>query len=396
MSLQRIMPSAMGLSLALLLLIENNAYAQEWDYAYYANTTPNSTRLPATDRWIVTQKSAHLDISGGLLTLATSQHQHEYQRTVTMDSRFASPDLTVEFRAQTFSTNVHGMVVGNVFPLGAGQSSFGVWVLPDALMIESPTVPDLIRISINPGMHIFRFTRSVSSGAVHVYIDRMEVWSGGLGAPFLGGTNLNNVNLFIGDSTVTALDYLAYTVGELSPSLIDSPQPYRMPFAGQYPITQGPNCPGGDHTGPTAEALDYGLPVGTQVFAAAPGVVQVAQLGKGKNAPAGLYIEIAHDDGSFTVYAHLHTVSVTVGTVVPAGYPIALSGGDPSDPNAGSSTGHHLHFKAADGAGTPVSIREIPVTTWISGTADDPCQFVLLDPSDPTSRIFGSATGSVP
>jgi len=115
----------------------------------------------------------------------------------------------------------------------------------------------------------------------------------------------------------------------------------RLPFAGMYPTTQpyGPTSlriePSYDgyphfHTG-----LDYGLPRGTPVGAAAAGRVLAAGWD-----PSGFgnRVLIDHGHGLQTLYGHLERVLVKPGQVVAAGQEIGLSG------NTGNSTGPHLHF----------------------------------------------------
>ena len=81
---------------------------------------------------------------------------------------------------------------------------------------------------------------------------------------------------------------------------------------------------------------DFACPVGTQVWAAADGVI--SQLGPNKGA--GNMITIRHDNGLVSIYMHLSkfTAGLKVGSRVAAKTVIALSG------NTGLSTGPHLHF----------------------------------------------------
>lgn len=63
----------------------------------------------------------------------------------------------------------------------------------------------------------------------------------------------------------------------------------------------------------------------------------------------GNCIEVKHEiEGEifYSFYAHLSQILVVQGQNVTQGNIIAKEGGDPkTDPNAGSSTGHHLHFE---------------------------------------------------
>ncbi len=84
------------------------------------------------------------------------------------------------------------------------------------------------------------------------------------------------------------------------------------------------------HTG-----IDFGVPVGTEVHAAAAGKVTFA----GRQGGYGLLVVIDHGNGLSTYYAHLSEILVEVGQFVEQGQVIALSG------NTGLSTGPHLHFE---------------------------------------------------
>ena len=84
-------------------------------------------------------------------------------------------------------------------------------------------------------------------------------------------------------------------------------------------------------------ALDYGVPVGTEVYAAAEGVVLAAGL---SNGGLGNYVCIQHSGGMRTLYGHGNgTFYVKPGDVVKKGQLIMLSG------NTGNSSGPHLHFE---------------------------------------------------
>ena len=84
-------------------------------------------------------------------------------------------------------------------------------------------------------------------------------------------------------------------------------------------------------------AIDYGVPVGTTVYAAADGVVLSATH---LTTSYGNYIVIQHANGLRTWYAHGNGVFyVSAGDTVSKGQPIMQSG------NSGNSTGPHLHFE---------------------------------------------------
>lgn len=85
-------------------------------------------------------------------------------------------------------------------------------------------------------------------------------------------------------------------------------------------------------------AIDYGIPVGTPVYAAAAGVVMTTA---NLNGSYGTYVVIRHANGLQSYYAHGKKGSITVkpGDTVKKGQKIMLSG------NTGNSSGPHLHFE---------------------------------------------------
>ena len=84
-------------------------------------------------------------------------------------------------------------------------------------------------------------------------------------------------------------------------------------------------------------ALDYGVPVGTTVYAAGDGVVLAAGW---RSGGLGNAVVIQHANGLRTYYGHGNGVFyVSEGASVSKGQPIMLSG------NTGNSSGPHLHFE---------------------------------------------------
>lgn len=84
-------------------------------------------------------------------------------------------------------------------------------------------------------------------------------------------------------------------------------------------------------------ALDYGVPVGTEVYAAAEGVVLSATW---RSGGLGNCVILQHANGMRTYYGHGNgTFYVRPGDVVAKGQLIMLSG------NTGNSSGPHLHFE---------------------------------------------------
>jgi murein DD-endopeptidase MepM/ murein hydrolase activator NlpD len=158
------------------------------------------------------------------------------------------------------------------------------------------------------------------------------------------------------------------------PALLPAPDvdAYRLPWTcGQtYPVNQGNHgdiCGVvGDHLGVQEFAWDFGLPRHTPVRATRTGVVTLAamfsppgsicfdgcpyQLGSVEQVACCavcLYsanrVNVLHDDGAISTYAHFDQITVHEGEVVAAGDILGYSG------TSGCSTGPHLHFQVMAG-----------------------------------------------
>lgn len=92
--------------------------------------------------------------------------------------------------------------------------------------------------------------------------------------------------------------------------------------------------------------VDYGVPVGTPVYAPAAGTVVPCT----NDGSFGIAVCLRHDDGWFTIYAHLSRAAVSLGQRVEAGQLIGWSG------NTGLSTGPHLHWQLCSTSTFPVDI----------------------------------------
>ena len=85
------------------------------------------------------------------------------------------------------------------------------------------------------------------------------------------------------------------------------------------------------------KGVDYAAPVGTPVFAAGNGIVDV----RFRSPSYGNYVRILHSDGFSTAYAHLKSFAsgLSEGERVERGQVIGYGG------STGRSTGPHLHFE---------------------------------------------------
>ena len=164
---------------------------------------------------------------------------------------------------------------------------------------------------------------------------------GGSGGPFVpmaspGFDELNGALQALADSAGEQSDVLTLTESRLLESrlktlMIPSSRPLDVAVGSGFGFRADPfTGRGALHTG-----LDFPAPVGTEIHAAAGGVVRTAEM----HPEYGLMLEIDHGNGLMTRYGHTSKILVKVGDLVKRGQVVADVG------TTGRSTGPHLHFE---------------------------------------------------
>lgn len=161
-------------------------------------------------------------------------------------------------------------------------------------------------------------------------------------------------------SVVTA----AYATTMISPAKAQAERSYTPPPAAAAPPAPPPepepefvfgepvpghavNSPFGlrrmpwENHGRLHEGVDIAAPSGTKVLAVEDGVITRA----GNSASYGRFVEVRHENGLTSFYAHLGRIErgARAGVAVAAGAPIGRIG------SSGTSTGPHLHFEIRRG-----------------------------------------------
>lgn len=147
----------------------------------------------------------------------------------------------------------------------------------------------------------------------------------------------------------TVMQNAKATLLQLNPGKISLPGDVAAPSGGGFhaPVNARITSGFGERAQPIAGAttdhmgVDYGVPTGTPVAAAADGQVVSA----GPKGGYGNAVVIRHADGSTTLYGHLSVMHVKPGDEVHGGQNIAASGA------TGVVTGPHLHFAHYDAQG---------------------------------------------
>lgn len=140
-------------------------------------------------------------------------------------------------------------------------------------------------------------------------------------------------------------------------------RPYlELPFPSgtSYKITCGYSCY--QHRGSMTYAVDFAIPEGDPIVAAAPGEVMAVTWEVGLpvslNLGDALIVYIDHGEGWFTRYVHLDGVTVEVGDTVEMGDVIGYGG------KTGAS-GDHLHFELK--YGTSLHSPSVPINELFGG-----------------------------
>ena len=160
-------------------------------------------------------------------------------------------------------------------------------------------------------------------------------------------------------------------------------QPYRLPYAlaTRHRVSQAwpDKITHGDPA--NAYAVDFEMPIGTNVFAARAGIViettsDFYEAGvEERFARRANMVRVLHEDGTYALYAHLNWNSIRVG----AGQRIARGEYIADSGNTGFSTGPHLHFVVQHNIGG--EIDSVPVEFAGAGgpetlaTGDEPVAY---------------------
>lgn len=140
------------------------------------------------------------------------------------------------------------------------------------------------------------------------------------------------------------------------------------------------------------KGVDFAAPVGTKIFAAGAGVVELAA----RNGSFGNYVRIRHDSGYKTAYAHLsrYAAGIRSGTRVTQGQVVGYVG------MTGTTNGPHLHYEVlqANAQINPMSVK-VPTGRKLAGSELDRfhrevARIALALKANPTGQFaFNGGTG---
>lgn len=254
-------------------------------------------------------------------------------------------ELESLFRVATRTSSVVRLLAGTDPPADAEFTT--VLTVPASLAVPAGHRPELF-VQVHEGGEMevldnFQLIPSVYDPVNRTLTTTLPSWvftnarraDGQHEALFMIGTT-PGVDLSGGTLDVFAdpsMDVGASAAAQCKAGFIGRPVPDNIPAGSPYGVRTDPfNGKKTMHWG-----TDYRAPSGTPVLAASDGRVERIPT----NASGyGLYLILRHTDGSATLYAHLQSATVGVGTQVKRGDPIARSG------NSGArTTGPHLHFE---------------------------------------------------
>lgn len=150
-------------------------------------------------------------------------------------------------------------------------------------------------------------------------------------------------------------------------------------------------------------AWDYGIPVGTPIYAMTAGDVVFATADDGKKCGGTVSMRTA--DGALQIaHCHLSDVLVATGDQVQPGDLLGLSGGQPGAPGAGNTFGPHLHLQmrrdgqlvcpqaqlVALGQGVALNADALPTTDCFYSTSGFGNLRSESDPTDPFWAFDGA------
>lgn len=183
--------------------------------------------------------------------------------------------------------------------------------------------------------HFQRVSKTLKQSGLSLdqFVSKMKNTKEGVGGPFIPDTAQSLVDAAFSQKLTYVYDRLDYLENlSLMKGLIPISQPLEhIRVTAAFGKRQDP------FTGQLArhEGIDLGAPRGTPVYVTAPGVVKRAFT----NGAYGKFVEVEHELGFITRYAHLDEILVQKGTSVEIGDVIGRVG------NTGRSTGDHLHYE---------------------------------------------------
>lgn len=160
-----------------------------------------------------------------------------------------------------------------------------------------------------------------------------DVTEAGVGGPLLPASGDISGSPMLDDANAVMAALLRYKAAKDSLEAA----PVHMPIGGNFRQSSNFGNRTDPFTGSRAfhSGMDFAAPTGTTVLSAAAGVVSFV----GTKSGYGKVVEVTHENGLVTRYAHLSGYLAREGQAVNVGTPIAKVG------STGRSTGPHLHFE---------------------------------------------------